>query len=69
LVRAFDTLNKSCASVESAGALTQGIAESVARSKQAARSNIHAGTSSQRSASEPLSVQRKTTPSILWTAA
>jgi hypothetical protein len=32
---------------------------------QAERSNIHAGTSSQRSASEPLKLQRKTTPSDL----
>ena len=30
----------------------------------AARSNIQAGTSSERSTSEPLSVQRKTMPSV-----
>ena len=35
------------------------------RSGQAARSNIQAGTSSQRSASDPVNVQRKTTPSAL----
>src|SRR5512135_3191186 len=41
-------------------------------SGQAARSNIQAGTSSQRSASNPVSVQRKTSPSVFaivsWTA-
>jgi hypothetical protein len=37
-------------------------------SAQAARSNIQAGTSSHRVASEPLSVQRKTTSSDLATA-
>jgi len=31
---------------------------------QAARSNIQAGTSSHRSAAEPLNVQRKTTPLV-----
>ena len=50
---------------------TKGVVESVAWPAHAARSNIQAGISSQRSASDPLSVQRKSTPPALpivpWT--
>jgi hypothetical protein len=48
--------------------LTKGDAVSRDGSWHLARSNIHAGTSSHRSAAEPLNVQRKTTPSALSTA-
>jgi hypothetical protein len=48
--------------------LTKGDAVSRGESKHLARSNIQAGTSSHRSAPEPLNVQRKTTPSPLSTA-
>jgi len=49
--------------------LTKGDAVSRGGWGQAARSNIQAGTSSHRSAAEPLNVQRKTTPSALSAAA
>jgi hypothetical protein len=45
--------------------LTKGNAVSRVGSRQLARSNIQAGTSSHRSADEPLNVQRKTTSSAL----
>ena len=48
--------------------LTNGDVVSRGGSRTAARSNIQAGTSSHRSAAEPLNVQRKTTPSALSTA-
>jgi len=48
--------------------LTKGDAVSRGESMHLARSNIQAGTSSNRSAAEPLNVQRKTTPSALSTA-
>jgi hypothetical protein len=48
--------------------LTKGDAVSRGESRHLARSNIQAGTSSHRSAPEPLSVQQKTTPSALSTA-
>ena len=48
---------------DSAPTLTKGAVATHDPSAQAARSNIQAGTSSQRSAADPLSVQRKTTPS------
>ena len=44
---------------------TNGLVESIARPAHAVWSNIHAGTSSQRSVSDPLNVQRKTTPPAL----
>jgi len=52
-------------SASSASMLTNGSAERRDSLPHAARSNIHAGISSQRAASEPSSVQRKTTPSTL----
>ena len=52
----------------SASMLTKGDAVSRDGSRHLARSNIQAGTSSHRSAAEPLNVQRKTTPSALSTA-
>jgi hypothetical protein len=45
--------------------LTKGDAVSRGESRQLARSNIQAGTSSHRSAPEPLNEQRKMTPSAL----
>ena len=48
--------------------LTKGDAVSRDGSRHLARSNIQAGTSNNRSAAEPLNVQRKTTPSALSTA-
>jgi hypothetical protein len=45
--------------------LTKGDAVSRGESRHLARSNIQAGTSSHRSASEPLNEQRKMTPSAL----
>jgi hypothetical protein len=55
-------------SADSASMLTKGDAVSRCGWGQAARSNIQAGTSSHRSAAEPLNVQRKTTTSALSTA-
>jgi hypothetical protein len=48
--------------------LTKGNAVSRGGSRHFARSNIQAGTSSHRSAAEPLNVQRKTTSSVFSTA-
>jgi hypothetical protein len=48
--------------------LTKGDMVSRVESRHLARSNIQAGTSSHRSAAEPLNVQRKTTSSALSTA-
>jgi hypothetical protein len=56
------------ANADSAATATKGLVESIAPSAQAARSNIQAGTSSQRSASDPLSVHRKMAQSALSTA-
>ncbi len=50
------------ARADSAPTLTKGDVATHDTSAHAARSNIQAGTSSQRSAADPLSVQRKTTP-------
>jgi hypothetical protein len=55
-------------SIDSASMLTKGDVVSRGGWGQADRSNIQAGTSSHRSAAEPLNVQRKTTPSALSTA-
>src|ERR1700716_4351540 len=60
-----DQLRQLCAAAET---LTKGDAVSRDGSRHLARSNIQAGTSNNRSAAEPLNVQRKTTPSALSTA-
>jgi hypothetical protein len=63
--RAFTTSARSFPKPDSAAMSTKGLVESVAWPAQAAWSNIHAGTSSQRSASDPLSVQLNTAPLAL----
>jgi hypothetical protein len=50
---------------DSASMLTKGDVVSRGGSGHITRSNIQVGTSSHRSAAEPLNVQRKTTPSAL----
>jgi hypothetical protein len=69
-MRSFSACRSSVASAMSAAKSTW--ASAAARTlEQAARSNIHAGTSRQRAASAPLVLQRKTMPSDLsiasWT--
>jgi hypothetical protein len=61
----FNACRRRSDSIDSASMLTKGDAVSSGGWGQAARSNIQAGTSSHRSAAEPLNVQRKTTPSAL----
>ena len=63
--RAFSRSARSFPKADSAAMSTNGLVESVAWPAHAVWSNIHAGTSSQRSVSDPLSVQRKTTPPAL----
>jgi hypothetical protein len=64
----FNACRRRSDSTDSASMLTKGDAVSRDGSRHLARSNIQAGTSSHRSAAEPLNVQRKTTPSALSTA-
>jgi hypothetical protein len=59
-VRAFNTSDRRPASTDSETESTWGVVESIESSAQATRSNIQAGISSHRVASEPLSEQRKT---------
>jgi hypothetical protein len=61
----FNVCSSKPASADSAAMSTNGAAVTKAKSAQLERSNIQAGTSSHRSASHPLSVQRKTTPPAL----
>jgi hypothetical protein len=65
---AFNACRRRSDSADRASTLTKGDAVSRGGWGQAARSNIQAGTSNNRSAAEPLNVQRKTTPSDLSTA-
>jgi hypothetical protein len=60
---AFNACWRRSVRADSAPTLTKGAVARRSSSGHAAQSNIQAGTSSQRSASDPLSVQRKTTPS------
>src|SRR4030081_1591398 len=64
----FNACRRRSDSADSASMLTKGDAVSRGESRHFARSNIQAGTSTHRSAAEPLNVQRKTTPSPLSTA-
>jgi len=66
--RSFNARSRSAESAVSAFKLANGASIKGNESGQVARSNIQAGTSSHRSAAEPLNVQRKTTPSALSTA-
>jgi len=63
----FNACRRRSNSADNASMLTKGDAVSRDESRHLARSNIQAGTSSHRSAAEPLNVQRKTTPSALST--
>jgi hypothetical protein len=64
----FNARRRRSDNANSASMLTKGDVVSLGGSGHIARSNIQAGTSSHRSAVEPLNVQRKTTPSALSTA-
>ncbi len=62
---ALNTCRRRSDSTDSAPMLTKGDAVSRGESRHLDRSNIQAGTSSHRSAAEPLNVQRKMTLSAL----
>jgi len=62
--RSFNARSRSAESAASAFKLANGASISNG-SGQTARSNIQVGTSSQRSASDPINVQRKAMPSAL----
>jgi hypothetical protein len=63
--RSFNARSRSAESAVSALKLANGASIEGNESGQVARSNIQAGTSSQRSASDPVNVQRKAMPSAL----
>jgi hypothetical protein len=63
--RSFNARSRSAESATSALKLVNGTFVNGNGSGQVARSNIQAGTSSQRSASNPVNVQRKEMPSTL----
>jgi hypothetical protein len=63
----FNACRRRSDSADNASTLTKGDAISRVASRHLTRSNIQAGTSSHRSAAEPLNVQRKTTSSALST--
>jgi hypothetical protein len=63
--RTFNARSRSAESAASAFKLVNGASIKGNELGQAARSNIHAGISSQRSASDPVNVQRKAMPSAL----